>query len=1369
VGAFLFEINMRKDGDKRKSAWRRLMVVLLILLAVVLLALVMLSLPPGEKMIKGLAERKLTQYLQLEVKIGRLETNLFSRVQIDDLQFRRLKEGESRQILRLERARLNFNAFDLLWHGLSIRSVDLQGLALSVSRDSSGSYDLPLLGPPAEPKPATDSAALPLPLPFERLSLRDVNVTYMDQSFPQKAVSLSGLDILIQPGGEDAYSYSIFLDSIAGHHQNLPFSGSDLRMDGWLDRHQLRLDSLSMLLSDMQLAGRGELLFQRATIDVAGDLSMKGDPGTLVESSRQLLGDKLPPIRGELDLALKIEGTLNNLKVGLELKAPLLDVGGHPIRELMILAHLDSSFATLNRLNMKTLEGSISGEGRLALDTTSAFQFSGSIDRINLANAWQSWFRQPSPYGGRINGSLRASGRLRDRAGWSALADISLKNLKYQSRPVPDVSVGLSFRESVLDFRLSQQESEMSAKIKLQDDQLEGQFSGQIRKIEPLAGLMDLHELKGKLQIQGEIKGRLDSPEISAQVEGREIAYQNFPVDTLTVSLLYRQNKPEIKELRLYGSLDPIDTLQPPFHLANAGGTITYSGQASGPVDELVGGIQVELLEPRYGETYFKRGLLDIALEGKRVGLSSLRLWHDSLIVQGSGEFDMASSKGTLEMHLLPPPPDSIEAQSDEEIEIASLGKMVAQIDLSDPKGMSIRARGDKLNLGRIQYLLPRPPDVDGLAQFQLSLLGGMESPHLQLGFLVDRLRLQQMKVDSLRGQVALEGEVFKLEDLWLYDKDHHSLITATVGLVSTEEGGFTVTENSPVQGQARGRDFDLRLLNPFLPGDLQVLSGRGSYELSWDGTLANPHPVGQLTLEDGSVRASADAPAVEEIILKASIQDSLLRVDQLTGRVGDIPFSVEARILSSPGPSFDVKTSLSVSDFGSLVAEGLISPDSLRLGAQIKNMELATLAPFLPDLQNLGGTLNLQMEVSGSSSDPELEGKVEIRGLTVQPVGLDAPLEHGLVKINFNRNEVSIDSVLLRLNRGTIFVWGSMTHDLGQVVSLDVKAKIDSVGIDRPKQATVLIKAASFSYHSQNGYYLLDGDISLGESRMLANFRPQSVLPFAQAVERPPQQLPLLLQKTRMDVRLRESDQIWVDNNLARLRLHTELEVIGSPAQPNLTGRVTVEEGYVLYLDRKFKIKQGVVDFIDPNKLNPIIDLRAETTVKTYRATETIPYLIALTITGPLDEVVVDLSSDPPQDKSNIISLLTVGATREELTGKDAEGKGASSALLERAQSLSSQKIAGFTSRKVGSLLGLDQFTIEGNLFSRDRNWGPQLLASKRISPRVELTYTTTVGHSNENSFRLDYRLSKHFSLEGETNQQGRAGMNLKYRLRSR
>ncbi|MGB2769017.1 MAG: translocation/assembly module TamB domain-containing protein, partial [Candidatus Zixiibacteriota bacterium] len=695
-------------------------------------------------------------------------------------------------------------------------------------------------------------------------------------------------------------------------------------------------------------------------------------------------------------------------------------------------------------------------------------------------------------------------------------------------------------------------------------------------------------------------------------------------------------------------------------------------------------------------------------------------------------------------------------------------GKLTAAFDLSKADRYALAVEGDRLNLETMRHLLPEAPDIGGWLGFDLAFAGNPDSPEVDFDFHLHSPRFQMVEMDSVKGHLALAQDQFAFQPLELYHKGHHSTATGVVGLERDQDGVWSVTEHSRLKGEASGQDFDLRLLNVFLPEDMRV-SGYGSYNLSWDGTLSHPHPAGTLVLEDGAVQTAQNAPAIEKISLNSSIRDSVLDIDNLSGVIRETPFQLQGKLTLSELREFDVEMRLSVSDFGTITGDGTLSPDSLQFRARVNQMDLATLQPFFPDLAQLSGILNTEVALSGSTEDPEVDGHMEVRGLTVQPGWLNVPFDQGVVKLEFNKNELKIDSVFMRLDQGTIFVSGNLIHDKGELAHTDVRVMVSDVKIDRPKELILSVKSAQLSYKDQNNYFLLDGDIVLGESRMLVHFRPQSVLPFARAVERPPQQLPPLLQKTRIDVRLRESEDIWVDNNLARLRLHTELGVIGSPAQPNLTGRVTVEEGYVLYLDRKFKIKRGIVDFIDPNKLNPIIDLRAETTVKTYRATEAIPYLIALTLTGPLDEVVVDLSSDPPEDKSNIISLLTIGATREELTGKDAEGKGASSALLERAQSLSSQKITGYTSRKVGSLLGLDQFTIEGNLFSRDRTSGPQLLASKKISPRVELTYTTTVGHSNENSFRLDYRLSKHFFLEGQTDQQGRAGMNLKYRLRSK
>ena len=81
--------------------------------------------------------------------------------------------------------------------------------------------------------------------------------------------------------------------------------------------------------------------------------------------------------------------------------------------------------------------------------------------------------------------------------------------------------------------------------------------------------------------------------------------------------------------------------------------------------------------------------------------------------------------------------------------------------------------------------------------------------------------------------------------------------------------------------------------------------------------------------------------------------------------------------------------------------------------------------------------------------------------------------------------------------------------------------------------------------------------------------------------------------------------------------------------------------------------------------------------------------------------------------------------------------------------------------------MLGLEEISVEGNLFNIGKTTGPQLVATEQVTDRMGITYTTAVGHLNEQSIRLDYRLNKYFSLEGQTDQRGRSGLDLKYRLR--
>ena len=80
--------------------------------------------------------------------------------------------------------------------------------------------------------------------------------------------------------------------------------------------------------------------------------------------------------------------------------------------------------------------------------------------------------------------------------------------------------------------------------------------------------------------------------------------------------------------------------------------------------------------------------------------------------------------------------------------------------------------------------------------------------------------------------------------------------------------------------------------------------------------------------------------------------------------------------------------------------------------------------------------------------------------------------------------------------------------------------------------------------------------------------------------------------------------------------------------------------------------------------------------------------------------------------------------------------------------------------------MFGFDDFTIQGNLFKNENSPGPQVIASKHLTKKVKLTYSTTVGHLNDQKIRLGYRLTPKLSFQGETDQLGNSGIDFKYGL---
>ena len=119
--------------------------------------------------------------------------------------------------------------------------------------------------------------------------------------------------------------------------------------------------------------------------------------------------------------------------------------------------------------------------------------------------------------------------------------------------------------------------------------------------------------------------------------------------------------------------------------------------------------------------------------------------------------------------------------------------------------------------------------------------------------------------------------------------------------------------------------------------------------------------------------------------------------------------------------------------------------------------------------------------------------------------------------------------------------------------------------------------------------------------------------------------------------------ENISIDNNIARasVKIAGEMLVKGIVSKPVLLGRLETAEGNVYFRNIEFKIISAGVDFVDPNRTKPVINITAETTVQSYR--------IRLSLEGQMDRFNLSLSSEPHLEDRDILALLTSGQVGEQ------------------------------------------------------------------------------------------------------------------------
>ncbi|MCF7810435.1 translocation/assembly module TamB domain-containing protein [bacterium] len=1322
-----------------------------------------LTTSPGENFLRNQLVSGFNKRFTHDIHIGKLETNLLNRLQLEGIRISS-KDSTIAQFIDLKFVKIGYTLFDLLDNNLTIDSLRIDNMNVSLDRDSSGNFNLPKLI--TKPEPTEEKGDSKYHLVLKSAEIKQSSITYQDKTLPLSGTAgkVNSLILLDEKG----YNIDTAIDSITFDYLGAFFAASDFKLSANYFNDSLSINSVNLKLPGFDVAGDAVFNLSDEPPSITGLLSLSGSPDKLAESFDKYIPAKLKPLSGQLDIKLTVNGNLHDPTIQAKILFPELKMQNLQLNDGKLELNVSRQLIDIQHLSFNSMNGRASGHGRLELDSTVNYEMYFDVNNLCLCELNKSFLNKQSVYLGRVTGSLQAKGSLLTPEYSETKGRLSVNHISLMDKTIPDLTVVVNSKHGKAELEINQGESRINSSLLYADQKFDGVFSINIPDLIPVAGLLNIKDVSGKLNIRGSFKGKEKFELDKFEFNGSNLKYADIPLDEITGSLTYKNSILIFGKSSFNGSLNDISKLRKPADLRDFKGDVRYKGEVSGKIDNLKGSLKIELDNPCFKEYSFEDGSIETVIDRKKIDLINVSLSDDSLQYNASGSFSLKTFNGQIDVNIL----KKIELPDSETIAEPlvkeNAGNISFDFDISNKHDMNIDANGTGFELTVLSDIIKKQLDIAGTIDFSLHFQGSIENPYAQTEFQLANFRYNTVLLDSVAGKATFNGRSLNLKSLRIKNGENSLLCGCKLEINSGDKKKFSISPDSKFTGYIRSEAFNLTYFTELLPSTL-TYGGIVNCSLDFRGSINKPVVNGLITLNNGSLIFPTTAPPFVNLELMAEFRGSSVRIKNLSGSVKDNPFKLTGEISTEDRRVFRSAFDLAVLDRKVLSGSGDVGYDWLNYELVANDFDLTMLQGISSYLAKIQGRMNSAVRISGSLNNPDINGSVIGREIHLKPELSDAPLQDGVLIIRFDKKTISLDSLFFRFKDGWLLSEGNAVRQDSGYTSFSFHTRAEALNFKQQKKYTLEIKSVDLNYTLKEDQYYFEGNVILGESRLLYRFQTQELISLFQKSNRPRRPLPTVLQKTKLDVRLHESEKIWIDNNLARLRLHSELAVTGSPAQPNINGRLEVAEGYIIYLDRKFQVQEGILDFADPVKPNPYITLRAETDVRNYRSINNDMYKITLVVSGTMENPIVDLYSEPPLDKPDILSLLTLGMTMDRPADSRSTGRtnALADAMKDRLGETSTARISGYVSRKTESALGLDEVSVTGSLFSVNNSTGPQLLASKKLTDKMEVTYITTIGHMNEQGIRLNYYLTRRFSLEGQTDQRGNAGLDLKYRIK--
>ena len=822
---------------------------------------------------------------------------------------------------------------------------------------------------------------------------------------------------------------------------------------------------------------------------------------------------------------------------------------------------------------------------------------------------------------------------------------------------------------------------------------------------------MGVQVIGGRFHWQGRLTGPLGAPTFEGHVKGTEARYDSLYWDEVEGEIMYSAAELHLARGRVRRGHSSTE-LELSLSLDNWG----FSAESEWSLDANLVEADTDDLQQMLGSAYPAHGILSGQFHGKGTRASP----------ELSGRFDVTGAtawtwrieraRGQLTVRNREVQISNAEVRLPAHAPGAPSGLLTGNfLYHTDTKQTSFDLTGASIPLEAIERIQTERLPIGGRLNMQLRGQGPLLAPELHATLRLVDLKLGNDVVGSFEGTA---------------DSDGHQLSTKIESAMTEGQlsGKLDVTLGG---GYAMAGDVTVKQIHfdSFITAAMHLtgLTGHslvdGHFAIAGFGahpeTLAVEANLSRVTLEYENVKLENVGP------VRLTYRQNEVRVEQANLRGADTDF----HIAGSARFAGDRALSLRV--------DGAVS--------------LQLLAGFVPRLEATGRA-QLNAEVAGTVPSPRFNGKAHIEGANFRYGDFPAGLSNVAGDFSFDTTRMMFENVAAESGGGHLTIGGTATYGDGPL-SYTLNARSDQIRIRYPAGMSWLL-GGTLRLSGNTQAATLSGRIVVDRLLMAEGFDIAGIFVSAKEPVSGPSTTSPFLRNLQFDIEADSGPDARLEWSGARFQTEASLRLRGTWEHPIFLGHIHLLNGEMNFRGNRYTISRGDINFANPFRLDPVLNIEVTTTIRQYEVT--------LDFTGPASRLTLEYRSDPPLPSSDIIALLALGQTSEESAQRTATGQNSglgASALL-------SEAISSQLGGRIQRLFGISHFSVGPSISTLITPQQQTSIASVTIEQQVSrglvITYVTDITTTQYQVIQIEYTINREYSVVGLRDENGIFGLDV-------